>query len=177
MKQKRLPKETPGGQSVTWFLVADGRQAQVYARAEVERRIPVGGRGRRRPVREVHSVELVPLLLRPLAAESAEMYQVGRNQTGMVFESGSSARHMSEPRMDARKEVKQHFAQRVADFLSRAKMGAAFDRLVLVAPPEMLGEIEARLTDKVRRKVVAKRAKELTHLDARALAEHLVDVV
>jgi protein required for attachment to host cells len=175
MKQGSLSEEIPAKHgTITWFLVADGRQAQVYTRAAVERRIPIGGRGRH--VHEVHSVELVPLLLKPLMAESADVYQVGRNQTGMVFESGSNMRHMGEPHVDARKEVKQHFAQRVADFLGSAKTGAAFDRLVLVAPPSMLGEIEARLSTKIRRKLVATLPKELTHLDARQLVEHLAQV-
>jgi protein required for attachment to host cells len=162
--------------AVTWILVADGRQAQIYTRAEVEHHIPMGGRGRRRPVEKVQVAELMPLLLQPLKAESVDIYKVGRNLTGMVFESGSSARHMGEPHVDAREEVKQHFAQRIVDFLGHAKMGMAFDRLVLVAPPEMLGEINTRLDKKMRRKVVTKLAKELMHLDVRQLAEHLADV-
>ncbi|MFZ4541271.1 MAG: host attachment protein [Rickettsiales bacterium] len=162
--------------AVTWILVADGKQAQVYTKATIEHHVPMGGRGRRCPVEEVQVAELVPLLLRPLVAESADIYQMGRNQTGMVFESGSSARHMGEPHVDARIEVKQHFAQRIADLLNRAKMGDAFDQLVLVAPPKMLGEIKARLEPSIGAKVSATLAKELTHLDTRALTEHLAGI-
>jgi protein required for attachment to host cells len=162
--------------AVTWILVADGRQAQIYTRAEVDHHIPMGGRGRRRPVEKVQVAELMPLLLQPLKAESVDIYKVGRNLTGMVFESGSSARHMGSPHVDAREEVKQHFAQRIVDFLGNAKMGMAFDRLVLVAPPEMLGEIKARLEPSIGAKVSATLAKELTHLDTRALTEHLAGI-
>lgn len=162
--------------SVTWILVADGKQAQVYMKATVEHHVPMGGRGRRRPVEEVQVAELVPLLLKPLVVESADIYQMGRSLTGMVFESGSSARHMGEPHVDAREEVKQHFAKRIADLLNRAKMGDAFDQLILVAPPKMLGEIKARLEPSICAKVNATLAKELTHLDTRALTEHLAGI-
>lgn len=54
---------------VTWIVVADGKTAQVYTR------------------------KLAPVLAKPLMAESATIYQMGRNQTGMVHESIGAARH------------------------------------------------------------------------------------
>lgn len=148
--------------SVTWVLVADAKQAQIYTPKQVERRIPLVGNGKHRHVEEIHARELAPILARPLSAESAKNYETGRNKTGMVFESFSSARHMAEPHLDARKEVMQRFARRVADFIGSAKNGEAFDRLVLVAPPVMLGEIDACLTEHIQRKVTAKVPRELT---------------
>lgn len=161
---------------VKWVLVADGRTAQIYMPKAVERRIPMAG-GSHRHSEAAHEVELAPVLARPLAAESLESYQTGRNQTGMVFESFSPARHMGEPHLDARREIKRRFAGRIAHFLNMAKDGKAFDRLILVAPPEMLGEIESRLGKKIQRKVTARLPKELTHLNAQALNEHLQGVV
>lgn len=160
-------------QPATWVLVADGRTAQIYMPKREEHRIPLAGNGKRRHAKEIHERELVPILAKPLAAESLEDYEMGRNKTGMVFESFSSARHMAEPHVDARKEMKRHFAERIADFIGSAKNGEAFNRLVLVAPPEMLGEIDAALNDTIRRKVTAKVAKELTHYAEEELTTRL----
>lgn len=158
---------------VTWVLVADAKRAQIYIPKLVERRIPLAGNSKHRHAEEIHARELTPILAKPLAAESLGDYELGRNKTGMVFESFSSARHMAEPHMDARKEIKRHFARRIADFIGSAKNGQAFDRLVLVAPPEMLGEIDAMLSETIQRKVTQKIAKELAHASPEALTRHL----
>lgn len=160
---------------VIWVLVADGNQAQIYFPKLVEHRIPLAGNSRHHHMEEVRERVLTPVLAKPLSAESLKDYETGRNATGMVFESFSSARHMAEPHLDARKEVKQRFARHIADFMGKAKDGEAFDRLVLVAPPEMLGEISAALTDTIRRKVTAKVAKELTYCTETELTAHLRD--
>ena len=169
--------QSAGKKPATWILVADGKTAQIYTPKIVEHRIPLAGNGKHRHKKETHALELAPILAKPLMAESSTIYQMGRNQTGMVFESAGGARHMSEPHIDARKEVKQCFAQRIADLLNRSKMGEAFDRLVLAAPPMMLGEIELRLDDNIRHKVTATLPKELTHLSRHKLIAHLNDAI
>lgn len=160
---------------ITWVLVADARQAQIYMPKRIERRIPLAGNGKQRHTSERVERELTAILVKPLSAESAKDYETGSNKTGMVFESFSSARHMAEPHLDARKEVKRHFARRIADFIGGAKNGEAFDRLVIVAPPEMLGEINASLDEHTRRKVTAKVAKELTHCTEEELTAYLAE--
>jgi protein required for attachment to host cells len=110
-------------------------------------------------------------------AESTDQYQVGRNATGMVFGSAGSARHMAEPHVDAREEVKQHLAVVIARALDAAKTQKRFNRLVLVAPPKMLGEIKKHLSKAVLKAVVAELPKELTHYDGAELLEHLQDVL
>jgi protein required for attachment to host cells len=156
--------------AVTWILVADGKQAQVYVRERVERRMPPS-------FAESISHEPMPVADMCWEAESADQYQVGRNATGMVFSSGGSARHMSEPHMDARAEVKQHLAVLVAGELDMAKAQKRFDRLVLVAPPKMLGEIKKHLGKAVLKSVVAELPKELTHYEGAELLEHLQGVL
>lgn len=152
-----------GKAPVTWILVADARSAQIYMPKWVEHRIPLAGNSKHRHAEKTHERVLTPILARPLSAESAKDYETGHNATGMVFESFSSARHMAAPHQDAREKVRQRFARRIADFVVAAKNGEAFEKLVLVAPPEMLGEIDAVLSENIRRKVTAKVAKELTH--------------
>jgi protein required for attachment to host cells len=155
---------------ITWILVADGKQAQVYTREPVERRIPPS-------FAESVTHEPMPIAGMRWKAESPSNYEVGRNATGMVFESSGGARHMAEPHVDAREEVKQHLAAVVAEALGAAKAAKQFDRLVLVAPPKMLGEIKKHLGKAVQKSVVAELPKELTHYEGETLLEHLQDVL
>lgn len=160
---------------VTWVLVADAKTAQIYLPTLSEHRIPLVGNGKRRHTEIRREWGLTPILAKPLTAESAQHYEIGRNRLGRVFESFSSLRHMASPHIDVHKEIRQHFATRIADFLANAKMGKAFDRLVLVAPPEMLGEIDAKLDDNIRRKLKYKVAKMFAGFNAAELAERLKD--
>lgn len=156
---------------VTWILVADGRRAQVYTREKVEKLIPM--ERQRNQFEEIISHEPVPIPGMKWEAESAEQYQVGRNATGMVFDSASSSRSMSEPHLDVREEIKLHLARTIAEQLNIAKLNKAFDRLVLIASPKMLGEIKKYLDEKVLRLVIAEMPKDLTHFDAEELENHL----
>lgn len=158
---------------ITWILVADGRQAQVYTRQKIEKLIPVTGNSKRNQFTEVISREPVPVPGMKWEAESAEQYQVEKNATGMVFESASSARHMAEPRTNVHEEIKDHFAKTIAEQLNRAKAQKAFDRLVLIAPAKMLGEIKKQLDESVLQKLVMEMSKDLTHYNAEELASHL----
>src|SRR5689334_23195051 len=85
---------------VTWILVADSRQAQVYTRQKVEKLVPLAGNSRRNQFEEVIAHAPVAVAGMKWEAESVDQYEVGRNATGMVFESASSARSMSEPHLD-----------------------------------------------------------------------------
>lgn len=160
---------------ITWVLVADAKTAQIYLPTLTEHRIPLDGNGKRQHAEMRQEWELAPILAKPLTAESAQDYEMGRNRLGRVFESFSSTRHMASPHIDVHKEIRQHFAARIASFLANAKMGKAFDRLVLVAPPEMLGEIDAMLDDNICRKLKYKVAKMFAGFNAAELAERLKD--
>jgi protein required for attachment to host cells len=161
---------------VTWILVADGRQAEIYIRKSVERRIPLGSNGLHRHYQEIHEPELVPVGVR-LHAESRDEYDASRRQLGRVFESATPARSIAEPRLDVREEIRQHFAKEIAERLENAEFGGAFDRLVLIAPPKILGELKKHLRKSVLNKVIAELPKELTHQPERVLTKQLENVV
>lgn len=158
---------------ITWILVADAKQAQIYIRQKIEKLVPLAGNSRRNQFAEVIAREPVPVPGMKWEAESAEQYEVGRNATGMVFESVNSARSMSEPHMDVHEEIKDRFAKTIAEQLNHAKTEKSFDRLVLIAPAKMLGEIKKHLDEKVVKCVAAEMPKDLTHFDTQALANHL----
>lgn len=82
-----------------------------------------------------------------------------------------------EPTSDAHRLAKQAFAKEVAGFLERQAQKKKFDRLIILAPPQALGDLRVALSDPVRALVTAELAKDLTPLPNEDLAKHLSDVL
>ncbi|MFO0457270.1 MAG: host attachment protein [Alphaproteobacteria bacterium] len=156
-----------------WVLVADGKQASIYTLGSEEKVIPLPGSAKQRHFNATTVQTLIEVEGMRWQAQSAEEYQVGRNATGMVFESAGGARNMSEPHIDARREVKEHFASRIADEINRARAKKFFDQLVVIAPPQMLGELRAHFNKETGAAIKAELSKELTQLSPRDLLAHL----
>ena len=156
-----------------WVLVADGKQASIYHLGKGEKVIPLPGNAKHPHYDTSAALELSEVAGMRWQAQSAEEYQVGRNATGMVFESAGGARHMSDPHLDARREVKEHFASRIAGEVNRARMKKSFDQLVVIAPPQMLGALRAHFNKETGAAIKAELSKELTQLSPRDLLAHL----
>ena len=69
------------------------------------------------------------------------------------------------------------FAKTIAATLNDDCQRAAFDRLVVTAGPRMLGALRQALSGPVRDRVIAERAKDLTHIPILDLPAHLDDVI
>jgi protein required for attachment to host cells len=72
---------------------------------------------------------------------------------------------------------KHRFADQLAAMLQDELNQGKFDRLVLVAPPKALGQLRDALPKSVSARVSAELAKDLTHLPAQELREHLGTVI
>lgn len=162
---------------VTWILVMDAQQAKVYVRGKTQRRVPLAGNARHRHFSEVLIPQLESLSGMAWEAESPERYEAGRNATGMVFQSVGGARHMSEPHLDARSETAQHFAANVASDLNAALQAKQFERLVLVAPPRMLGELRKHLDGAVQKIVLAELPKDFTQYEGSRLLRQVTEAL
>lgn len=139
---------------VNWVLVCDARHAQFYVRARNQAMlIPVG-----------NALEATPI----------EREQ-GRHALGRVYESKGSARHMVEPTVDIRQETRRRFIQEVTEKLEEAWERQAFDRLVLIGPPKVIGDLRDQLSDEIKQTVIADVSKELTRAPLQALALYLGD--
>jgi protein required for attachment to host cells len=161
---------------VTWILVADSRQAQVYVRHRTEKSIPLAGNSRRNQFEEIIAHAPVPVTGMKWVAESTDQYKVSRDRLGRVQESANSAHHMSEPRIDVKEEIREHFARTIAQELYRAREAKAFDRLVLIAAPKMLGEIKKHLDKKIAKLIMAEMPKDLAHYDSEEVTEYLNNI-
>ena len=138
----------------TWVLVADGARARILEN---------GGPG----------TGLAPALGFDFAASHAPTRDFGADKPGRVVGGGVGSHHAFEPKIDWHTFEKHLFAKELAKALESALHKAAFDDLVLVAPPKALGELRLALAEGVKSRVSGEVGKDLTHVSVHELGSHL----
>lgn len=138
----------------TWILIADSSRAHI-----VEHRGP--GRG-----------------LHPLAnmSWSAPKPSEFEDDPGRSFSSAGSMRHKMEPHQ-GNVERGEAFARALFADLVKLKRARQFDRLILCAPPAMLGSLRKCLPDQLTSNVTAEVAKDLVQISPAKLPTHFSDVL
>ncbi len=99
------------------------------------------------------------------------------DRLGQSASQGSVHHNALAPGSTPKEVEKGHFGHELATMLDQAMRSNRFDGLVLVAPPHFLGMLKKELTPELVKHLVVTVDKDLTHVDARALAERLGDVV
>jgi protein required for attachment to host cells len=141
--------------AVTWIVIADGN------RAHVVRQVGVG-----KPLEAVPGEDF-------LNPEPQRTRDLGTDKPGRAFDSNGLGQRHGYEQIDWHRFEKQKFAKTIAEHLERAAETKAFDKLVLVAPPEILGELRANLGKHGMAKIAGTIGKDLTHVPIPGLAEHL----
>lgn len=142
----------------TWVLVADGSRARVLENLG--------------PGKGLHQL--------PHSTESwllAPSHELGTDQPGRVFNSTGNVRHALEATTDAHREQKRAFAQHLVKELDARFAAKAFDRLVLVAPPAMLGDLRDALPAELSKSVAGSVPKDLTHVPLEGVEEAVGEVL
>ena len=140
----------------TWVLVADGAKARLLERIGVNAPlIPVPGKEFSEPESRTPTRD------------------IGADRPGRVRESANTARHAMEPRVDWHRYAKEQFAKSVAGALEEAALQKKYEALILVAPPQALGDLRSALGQHARRLVAGEIAKDLTNLPDHELPAHL----
>ncbi len=141
---------------IFWIFIADASRARIVVRTP-------GGCWQ-----TVAAFRLEPL---PGAAE------LGSDRPGRSFESAGVARRAIEPRHDPAKLQRRSFVCALARFLDSACLDRRFDRLALVAPSRMLGEMRSVLADHTRAAVSVESPKDLTKIPDDEIADHLTPIL
>lgn len=142
----------------TWILIADGNHARILESV---------GRG--------HGLhEVVGSAIR---LHNPPSRRLGRDKPGRVYESVGDVRHAIEPKYDRHRAMETRFAEQLAEQLHRFVETNAFDKLVIVAPPAMLGDLRKSLTADVAAKLVAEIDKDLAKVATNEIASHLAGVL
>lgn len=136
-----------------WILVADGEKARFLASEK----------------RNEDPVAAMPdmTVLNPPTREQ------GTERPGRVHESVGARRSAYEPPTDMHRQAKRDFAKAIAETLLTKTRENAFDKLIVVAPPEMLGDLRSVLTPETRARLLGERAKDYTELTPREIKEQL----
>lgn len=142
----------------TWVVVADGARARV---------LTGGGKGAR----------LRPAMDHEFIGSNIPSREIDADRPGRSFDSAGEGRHAMEPPTDPRRKRKADFARSIALFLEAEAKRGAFDRLIIAAPPQALGDLRAELSDAVRAKIVHEINKDLVEAPADELTERLSQVL
>jgi len=92
---------------------------------------------------------------------------------GRSFDSRGENRHAMEPPTTAREQAAIRFAKTIAGHLKQGAGSSAYNRLILVAPPGMLGYLRQELDRKTRERVYHTISKNLVHSEPGELLKHL----
>ena len=138
----------------TWILIADAAHARVLEAT-----------GRTQPLVDVPSMSL--------HVDLPPTHELGSERPGRTHDSIGSGRHAVEPRTDAHRELKRTFAALVSQRLEAALTAKAFDRLVLVCPPAMLGDIRNDMNKHVSDCLLAEVPKDLVKVPNHEIRVHL----
>jgi protein required for attachment to host cells len=138
----------------TWILIADGARARIL-------------------VNEGPGKGVTPLEGGTFESAHDASHALGDDKPGRTFESATTARHAYEPSQDPHRELKRDFAAELAAMLDQRLLQKDYDRVILVAPPKMLGDLRAELTEAVRAVLYAELDKDLTKTPVKELPGHL----
>ncbi len=161
----------------TWFVIANGARARILLYrtdsgfeegrdARAKNRVPLfRAAGRFLRVREMQS-----------PAGHLRTRELGSERPGRAFQNGGASRHAIEPKSDPRLRQKGDFARALAAELVGAARRSEFDRLVLVAPPQVLRTIAGALPPASRMRLGALFPKDLTGLPEAELRQRLSEI-
>lgn len=138
--------------TVTWVVVADGARARLFVNHGP-------GKG------------LNALPNADFSGPNIPARDIGADRPGRTFDRSGDGRHAKEPRSDPQRVEKRDFLHFIAQHLRDAHNRQEYDRLVLVAPPQALGDLRACLDNGVRTKISGELNKDLTHLKDHELAK------
>jgi protein required for attachment to host cells len=147
-------RHTPRHAVQAWIVVADRSRARIFSTAW-----PMGE----------HLTEVEDLIDESgLLSERDTLTDAPTS-----FVSNGKSRHRGEPQTDFAHRTAHQFSRRIAERLEQGRQSQAYGRLVLVAPPMMLGELRQALSRPVAKLVTHELSHDYTQLTANQIAEHL----
>lgn len=138
----------------TWILVADGAKAKAYHY-----------HGPNTPLEKIESFSHINKLSQDLVS----------TKRGRMPDPGKGQRSAMERPTDPHEHEKYVFAKELCDWLEEKVLD--FDRLILAASPNVLGDMRQILSGNVKAKISDELNKDLTNVPEPDLPKHLQDVL
>ncbi len=142
----------------TWILVCDGARGRILV-----------NRGRGTGLSEIERAE---------SRDAREpTRELGSDRPGRSFDSVGGSRHAMASPVDWHRFEKTQFAKEMAAIVNHAALANGFDRLVIAAPPRVLGDLRRALRPQAMKKLGGEIGKDLTQVAIHDLGSHLGDLV
>lgn len=138
----------------TWILVADGERARLFRN-------------------ESPQVTLKPAFDHEFIGDQREARDIASDEKGRQAGPGADRRQTYDQQTDPKDYEKHRFLKRTAEVLEDGLERNAYRSLVLVAPPQALGELRDSLSKKVCATIVYEHNKDLTKERVDDLEERL----
>ncbi len=140
---------------LTWILTADGHHARVWE-----------WKSREQPL------ALVPDFVRRVENASRFSRDMKSDRPGRSFVSAGMGRSSHEPKTDPHTHEKNEFARELASDLNEAFKKQRFRRLVVIAPPHMLGSLRQQFSPQLEEVIAGESDKDYMNADVEALYYH-----
>ncbi len=139
---------------ITWIIIADHAKARLFQNFGI-------GNG-------IEEIDGPASIASPLPAR-----ELASDRPGRVFDSKGRGRHAMGYRTPPDRIEKQKFARSVARWLNERGRLSQFDRLAIVAPAKMLGDLRKEISGDIQSKVFQVLDKDLVNDPAIKIAQHL----
>jgi protein required for attachment to host cells len=139
---------------ITWILIANSEEARICLNA---------GPGR--------GVEAATGM-----TWKAELPNEYADQPGRSFDSKGTGRHKLEPRKGGVAQG-EAFAKLLSEELAKCHRKSLFDRLILCAPPAMLGLLRKQVSAEIGETIIAEVSKDLVSIAPKDLGPHFEHVL
>ncbi|MGE0022413.1 MAG: host attachment protein [Hyphomicrobium sp.] len=99
-----------------------------------------------------------------------------RDSLPRTFDSMGPGRHAITPKSDPHRAEKRDFAKELAHTLDRGLAAKAFDELIIIAPPQMIGDLRPILSDAVKSCLKQELLLDLSKAPVSEIERRLVEV-
>lgn len=140
-----------------WIVVADGARGRFFRLSEDR--------------------ELVSAYAHELVGEMLANRDVVSDRPGRTFDRGGDGRHAMEPHSDPKRHAKTVLAREIGRLLEEERKKQSFDQLVIVAPPQFLGDLRNEMTKPLQGLIAKEINKDLSKLAPHQLKIQLSDVL
>ncbi|MBW0368067.1 host attachment protein [Ensifer adhaerens] len=131
--------------------------------------------GRALMMRNAGDSELLNLIvIESVANPGAPARMLGSDREGTVFQSVGRARSKVE-QTDLHRQAEERFVANVAARISALVRNEGIKRLVLAAPPRVLGQLRTELDPHTRSAISAELGKDLVNLEVADIEKYLTD--
>lgn len=101
--------------------------------------------------------------------------EIDSDKPGRVQDSAGPGRHAMERHIEPHDKLKMDFAKALADSINAAAHKGRFDRLIVAAPPKVLGELRQKLNKGAQAKLLRELDKDLIGSSDKQLARQFAD--